>query len=114
STAFAIVAINPYSFALTPTIDLQHFPVAVTLVPWMTSANVSLAAELAVTVTNSSFTYTLPPLSIVAFVGQATNNPPSLTPIANQTINAGVVLLLTNTDAQRRKGVGERRIGNGN
>ena len=47
--------------------------------------------------TSSSFTYTLPAMSVVTFVGQAaTNPPPMLAPVANQVINAGMTLLVTN------------------
>ena len=95
STSFVIVAINPTGFPLTPTFNLQNFPVVAAVTPWMTSPDVSLAVQSAVTVTNAAFTYTLPGLSAVTFVGQA-NNPPALAAILNQTINAGVILLVTN------------------
>jgi len=99
TTAFVIVAINPTGFPLTPTINLKNFPAVASVTPWMTSPDVSLAVQPDVTVTNG-FTYTLPGLSAVTFVGQA-NNAPTISAIANQTINAGVILLVTNnaTDA---------------
>jgi len=47
-------------------------------------------------VTNLSFSYTLPAMSIVTFVGIATNHPPTLTPVQNQIVNAGVTVVVTN------------------
>src|SRR5262249_18776510 len=96
SSAFVIVAINPTGVPLTPTFNLQNFPVVASVVPWMTSPDVSLAVQPSVTVTNASFTYTLPGLSVVTFVGQ-TNFPPILAPVLNQTIDAGLTLTVTNT-----------------
>ena len=64
----------------------------------ITSGTLSLAQQTAVDVTNSSFTYTVPALSVVTFAGQATppNIPPTVVPIADQIINAGVTLIVTN------------------
>jgi hypothetical protein len=95
STAFAIVAINPTAFPLSPTFDLQAFPLVTSVTPWITSADVSLAVQSSVAVTNSAFTYALPAMSVVTFVGEA-NNPPTLNTGANQTINPGVTLMVTN------------------
>lgn len=95
STAFAIVAINPTGVPLTPVFNLQNFPVAASVTPWMTSPDVSLAVQSSVPVTGGAFSYTLPGLSVVTFVGQ-TNSPPVLSAIASQSINAGVTLNVTN------------------
>jgi len=95
STTFAIVAINPTAFPLAPTFNLQNFPAVASVAPWITSSSLSLAAQSSVAVTNSTFAYTLPGMSVVTFVGQA-NSPPLLAAIANQTINAGVTLTVTN------------------
>jgi glucuronoarabinoxylan endo-1,4-beta-xylanase len=95
SAAFAIVAINPTGIPLTPTFNLQNFSAVASLAPWMTSPDVSFAIQSAVALTNSTFTYTLPGLSVVTFVGRA-NFPPALAAVANQSINAGVTLLVTN------------------
>jgi glucuronoarabinoxylan endo-1,4-beta-xylanase len=95
STSFVIVAINPTGLSLTPTFNLQNFPTVASVTPWLTSAAVSLAVQSPVGVTNATFTWTLPGLSAVTFVGQA-NYPPELAAVANQTINAGVTLLVTN------------------
>jgi hypothetical protein len=87
---------------MTPTFNLQNFPAAGSVTPWLTSSNLSLAVQSSVTVTNATFAYSLPGLSVATFVGQADmNNPPVLAVLADQTISAGVTLLLTNaaTDA---------------
>jgi hypothetical protein len=48
-------------------------------------------------VSGAMFNYALPAMSIVTFVGQsAVGNPPTLAPVANQTINAGMTLIVTN------------------
>jgi glucuronoarabinoxylan endo-1,4-beta-xylanase len=97
---FAIVAVNSTSATVTQIFNLTNFPAAGSVTPWITSSNLSLASQTPVTVTGSSFTYTLPALSVVTFVGQgivgAPNTPPTLTPVPNQTINAGMTLQVTN------------------
>jgi glucuronoarabinoxylan endo-1,4-beta-xylanase len=75
---FAIVAINPYAIAFTQQITLTNFPSSVTLVPWITSATYSLATLPSVNVTNGFFSYSLPPNSIITFVGQAIFGPPGM------------------------------------
>lgn len=66
---FAIVAINPEPVTVTQIFNLANFT-ARSVTPWITSSNLSLANQSAVTVTNASFTYPLPPLSVVTFAGQ--------------------------------------------
>lgn len=61
----------------------------------MTSPDVSLAVQSIAVVANATFTYTLPGLSAVTFVGVA-NNSPGLAAIASQTINPGITLTVTN------------------
>ena len=97
SGSFAIVAVNTNtSTAINQTFNLTNFT-AGSVTPWLTTSNLSLVSTNAVTVNNASFTYTLPALSVVTFVGQQqTNTPPTLAPIVNQTINAGVTLVITN------------------
>ena len=97
SGSFAIVAVNTNtSTAISQTFNLTNFT-AGSVTPWLTTSNLSLVSTNAVTVNNASFTYTLPALSVVTFVGQQqTNTPPTLAPIVNQTINAGVTLVITN------------------
>ena len=103
SSNFAIVAANTAGTTVTQFFNLRNFNAA-TVTPWITSASLSLASQPAVTVSNSSFSYPLPPMSVVTFAGQfaPSNTAPVLTPIADQTINPGQTLTLTNvaTDAQ--------------
>jgi glucuronoarabinoxylan endo-1,4-beta-xylanase len=100
SGAFAIVAVNTnVSTAISQTFNLTNFT-AGSVTPWLTTSNLSLVGTNAVTVSNSSFTYTLPALSVVTFVGQQqTNRTPTLAPVGNQVINAGVTLMVTNAAA---------------
>jgi hypothetical protein len=66
----------------------------------MTTATLSLSNQTSVAVSGSSFSYTLPARSVVTFVGQAVASstiPPTLAAVADQTINAGQTLLVTNT-----------------
>jgi glucuronoarabinoxylan endo-1,4-beta-xylanase len=67
---FAIVAINTNGANFTQTFNLAGFN-CITVTPWITSGTLSLASQPAINLTNASFTYTLPPASVVTFVGQA-------------------------------------------
>ncbi len=98
STSFAIVVVNTNAATgVFQTISLANFS-APSVTPWITTATLSLAHQTAVTVTNSSFTYFVPAMSVVTFVGVGnTSPPPTIAPVANQTVNAGVTLLVTNT-----------------
>ncbi|HEX4120175.1 MAG TPA: hypothetical protein VH619_06150 [Verrucomicrobiae bacterium] len=71
SPNFAIVAINPNSVEISQVFNLANAAVISSVTPWMTTSNLSLASLTPVAATNSSFSYTLPPLSITTFVGQA-------------------------------------------
>jgi glucuronoarabinoxylan endo-1,4-beta-xylanase len=97
SLNFAVVAINSATNAVTQTFNLTNFSLVSTVAVWVTSATLSLANQPAVAVTNSTFVYQLPPMSVVTFVGQASNTPPLLAPISNQTIHAGVPLVVINS-----------------
>lgn len=95
---FAIVISNTNNAATTQSFYFTNFT-ATTVTPWITSSNLSLAPQSAVTVTNSAFSYVIPGMSVVTFVGTALPNgtlPPVLAPIPDQTVNAGVSLLVTN------------------
>jgi O-glycosyl hydrolase len=71
SSNFAIVAVNTNtSTAINQTFNLTNFPTVSSVTPWITSATMSLSNQTPVTVSGSSFTYTLPALSVVTFVGQ--------------------------------------------
>jgi len=98
---FAIVAVNTNtSTAINQTFNLSNFPTVSSVTPWITSATMSLSNQTPVAVSGSSFTYTLPAMSVVTFVGPGSTNPPNppltLAPIVNQTINAGVTMVITN------------------
>jgi len=101
SGLFAIVAVNTNaSTTINQTFNLNNFPTVTTVTPWITSATLSLSNQTPIAVSGSSFNYTLPARSVVTFVGQAVNAasiPPTLTPVADQTMNAGETLLVTNS-----------------
>ncbi len=67
---FAIVAANAGSTAVTQIFNLASFTAEV-VTPWITSASLSLSNQPALGITNSSFSYPIPPLSVVTFVGHA-------------------------------------------
>jgi len=98
STSFAVVAVNSSSATVTQIFNLANFPKVASVTPWVTSSNLSLAQQSAVGVINQSFTCTLPPLTVMTFVGQQppASTPPVFTAIANQITNAGASLAITN------------------
>ena len=70
SANFAIVAINSGFNPQTQIFNLTNFPAISSVTPWITSSSLSLSNQPAIGVTNSAFTYVLPALSVVTFVGQ--------------------------------------------
>jgi hypothetical protein len=96
SLNYAIVAINSAGTNTVQTFNINNFPGLSVVTPWITSSNLNLAPLSAVAVTNGVLTYTLPSMSIVTFAGTATNIAPIVTPIPNQTVNAGVTVQVTN------------------
>jgi glucuronoarabinoxylan endo-1,4-beta-xylanase len=96
---FAIVAVNSASTTVTQRFDLANFT-AGSVMPWITSGSLSLAAQPTVAVNGSTFSYPLPAVSVVTFIGQAslvpTNRAPVWVPVADRTVNAGVTVLVTN------------------
>ncbi len=96
STAFAIVVINTNAATdVIETFSLTNFTAA-SMTPWITSGTLSLAPQPTVNLTNSTFTYTVPAMSVVTFAGQG-NTPPRIGFVSSQTVNPGVTLLVTNT-----------------
>ncbi|HEV2318751.1 MAG TPA: putative Ig domain-containing protein, partial [Verrucomicrobiae bacterium] len=75
---------------------LTNFSEASVVTPWITSGNLSLAPQSPIAITNLSFAYTLPAMSIVSFAGLGTNYPPALTAVPNQIVNPGVTVNATN------------------
>jgi len=95
STAFAIVVVNTNAATdVIQTFNLANFTAA-SVTPWVTSSTLSLAPQTAVSITNSSFTYDVPAMSVVTFVGLG-NTLPIIGAVPNQRVNAGVTLLVTN------------------
>jgi glucuronoarabinoxylan endo-1,4-beta-xylanase len=80
--AFAIVAVNSNSTDVAQTFSFTNCAVTNIVTPWITSSNLSLALQAAASVTNSSFTYTVPAMSVVTFVGQISNGPPVINSIS--------------------------------
>jgi glucuronoarabinoxylan endo-1,4-beta-xylanase len=66
--SFAIVAVNPSARAVRQTFSLHGFS-AIAITPWITSADLSLTAQAPISVSGSSFSYTLPGLSVTTFSG---------------------------------------------
>ncbi|MGH7994591.1 MAG: hypothetical protein ACREDQ_13805, partial [Limisphaerales bacterium] len=80
--AFAIVAVNSNSTDIAQTFSLTNCAVTNAVTPWITSSNLSLAAQAAAVVTSSTFTYAVPAMSVVTFVGQISNGPPRINSIS--------------------------------
>lgn len=99
SPGFAMVAINTNPTPIAQTFSFTNLAGVSTVTPWLTTSNLSLASQMPVAVTNSSFTYWLPAFSIATFVGQSAGSSPPFFPvaIANQAINPDVTLTLTNS-----------------
>ena len=72
---------------MTQIFNLTNFS-AGSVTPWITSSNLSLASQPAVGVTNGSFTYALPAMSVITFVGQGYVPPSSIT-ISSASFNPG-------------------------
>jgi O-glycosyl hydrolase len=99
SPAFAIVVVNTNAATdVIETFSLTNFTAA-SVTPWVTSGTLSLTPQSPVNITNSSFAYDVPAMSVVTFVGQGSTGPmpPIISPVPNQTANVGVTLLVTNT-----------------
>jgi glucuronoarabinoxylan endo-1,4-beta-xylanase len=94
---FAIVAINSGFTAMTQIFNLANFG-ASSVTPWITSSTLSLSNQPAVVVANSSFTYALPSLSVVTFVGQAYTAPTNLA-ISSAAFNTNAFVLTWNSEA---------------
>jgi glucuronoarabinoxylan endo-1,4-beta-xylanase len=78
STAFAIVVVNTNAATdVIQTFNLTNFTAA-SMTPWVTSASLSLAPQTPVAVTNATFTYDVPAMSVVTFVGQSDVVPGSI------------------------------------
>jgi glucuronoarabinoxylan endo-1,4-beta-xylanase len=74
---FAIVVANTNSTPTNQSFYFTNFSAAA-VTPWITSSNLSLAAQSAVAVSNSFFAYVIPAQSVVTFAGQARIDPPTI------------------------------------
>lgn len=74
SPTFAIVAINTNASDISQTFNLTNFN-AISVTPWMTTSNLSLESQAPLPVSKASFSYTLPAMSVVTFVGQSSVMP---------------------------------------
>ena len=89
---FAIVATNQNSTNVNQTFDLSGFSTP-TVIPWITSASLNLVQQSSIAA-GSSFTYTLPAMSVTTFV-RATPNIVSLGP-ASGPVGTSVTITGTN------------------
>ena len=72
SARFAIVAVNYGTVPITQEFSITGVT-ATAVTPWITSATQSLEAQTPLTVTAGTFSYTIPPTSIVTFAGLSTD-----------------------------------------
>jgi glucuronoarabinoxylan endo-1,4-beta-xylanase len=79
SGSLVIVVINQNSWSTTQTFTLEG-TTASTMTPWITSSNFNLAQQATVSLSDGSFTYTLPGASIVSFVANTTTASVAPTP----------------------------------
>ena len=69
---FAVVAINADpSNSIDQTFTFPNAAISGPVTPWITSATLSLSQQVPIVMNGSFFTYQMPPLSVVTFVGQA-------------------------------------------
>lgn len=76
NNTLVMIATNYTGSAVSQTFDITNAPAFSTLTPTTTSASLNLAAQSNVSVSNNSFTYTLPANSITTFVSSAAGPPP--------------------------------------
>ncbi|HTQ49574.1 MAG TPA: hypothetical protein VMJ12_02605 [Candidatus Acidoferrales bacterium] len=96
SGSFAIVAVNNTGSDISQTFNLSNFPGAVgSVIPWITSATASLSNQSPVSVSGSSFNFTLPAMSAVTFVGQAVAVSSNITISSAAYLSGGPSFVLT-------------------
>ena len=89
STAFAIVAVNSATNAVSQTFNLANFTASGPITPWLTSAASLLVSQSTVAAANSSFTYMLPAQSVVTFSGKA-DLPPTNIFLSHNSLSEGL------------------------
>ncbi len=77
SGRFALVAVNNETSDLQLPFNIAGLNVT-NLTPWLTSATESLSSQVPVTVTNGTFTYDLPAMSVLTFAGEDPSAAPGL------------------------------------
>jgi O-glycosyl hydrolase len=70
--SFVIVAVNPSDKTVPQVFSLKGFSTN-SVTPWITSANLALAAQAPIPVKGTSFLYALPASSVTTFAGSATD-----------------------------------------
>lgn len=88
SPGFAIVAVNTNATtSVNQTFNLANFTTTGSVTPWITASGLNLVSNAPIAVSGSSFTYTLPALSVVTFVGQGqTNQAPTDIALSNASV----------------------------
>jgi glucuronoarabinoxylan endo-1,4-beta-xylanase len=105
SGSFAIVALNTNaSTDINQTFTLKNFATA-TVTPWITSSTFSLSNQPVVSVNGSSFSYTLPAMSVVTFTGQ-------YAPVLSALVQNQNLLLFWPTNASSFHLVSSSNLGN--
>ena len=69
---FAIVAVNQNTSSANVDISLSGFPSAASVTPAITSSSLNLSDQASVSISNNSFSYSLPASSVVTFHGTTT------------------------------------------
>ncbi len=99
SGQFAIVAVNNSGLPVAKVFALENFPSVPSVTPWITASNLSLSAQTSLSVASRSFAYTLPPVSVVTFVGQASNAPPARPVFTSISFDGSLITLTIDGDA---------------
>ena len=84
-TSYIIVAINTNNDTTSQTITLNEFPTTTSVIPYVTSSTLSLAAQSSTEVSGSAFTYSLPAESVTTFEG-TTSGGSAKNPVAPPTV----------------------------
>ncbi|HNW41783.1 MAG TPA: Ig-like domain-containing protein, partial [Opitutaceae bacterium] len=87
SARFAIVAVNYGTVPITQEFSITGVT-ATAVTPWITSATQSLEAQTPLTVTAGTFSYTIPPTSIVTFAGLCTDATAPASPVVSTLTHA--------------------------
>jgi len=81
-TSFIIVAINTNGDTTSQTFTLSEFPTTTSVIAYVTSSTLSLAAQPSTGVSGSAFNYSLPAQSVATFVGTTSGSGTTAGPVA--------------------------------